>query len=110
MRKWIFSRSVLLLLIAVAFLAHADDRSQGCIGFAPPNDLYIPDDASLASGPRRGISKAQFNEILDRINAEYSKVWPNITVKGEPPADKEQYERETGKFEKYFSEKPGRGS
>jgi ferredoxin len=37
-------------------------------------------------------------------------VWPNITVKGEPPADAEEFERETGKLEKYFSEKPGRGS
>jgi ferredoxin len=45
-----------------------------------------------------------------RINTEYAKVWPNITVKGEPPADREEFERETGKFEKYFSEKPGRGS
>ena len=45
-----------------------------------------------------------------RINTEYAKIWPNITVKGEPPADREEYERETGKFEKYFSEKPGRGS
>jgi ferredoxin len=44
------------------------------------------------------------------INAEYAKVWPNITVKGAPPADAEQFERETGKFEKYFSEKPGKGS
>jgi len=34
-----------------------------------------------------------------RINTEYSKVWPNITVKGEPPADREEIERETGKFE-----------
>ena len=31
-------------------------------------------------------------------------------AKGEPPADAEEFERETGKFEKYFSEKPGRGS
>jgi ferredoxin len=45
-----------------------------------------------------------------RINSEYSRVWPNITVKGEPPADAEEFERETGKLEKYFSEKPGRGS
>ena len=45
-----------------------------------------------------------------RVNTEYAKVWPNITVKGEPPADAEAFERETGKFEKYFSEKPGRGS
>jgi ferredoxin len=45
-----------------------------------------------------------------KINTDYSKVWPNITVKGEPPADREEFEREEGKFEKYFSEKPGRGS
>jgi ferredoxin len=31
-------------------------------------------------------------------------------VKGEPPADAEAMEKETGKFEKYFSEKPGKGS
>lgn len=45
-----------------------------------------------------------------RINTEYAKVWPNITVKGEPPADREEWERVTGKFETHFSEKPGRGS
>ena len=45
-----------------------------------------------------------------QVNAEYAKVWPNITVKGTPPADREQYERETGKYEKYFSPKPGKGS
>ncbi|MCA3721922.1 ferredoxin FdxA [Phenylobacterium sp.] len=45
-----------------------------------------------------------------RVNTEYSKVWPNITLKGEPPADGAQFERETDKFEKYFSEKPGKGS
>ena len=45
-----------------------------------------------------------------QVNAEYAKVWPNITVKGTPPADAEKFERETGKFEKYFSEKPGKGS
>jgi ferredoxin len=44
------------------------------------------------------------------LNAEYANKWPNITAKGESPADAEAFERETGKFEKYFSEKPGRGS
>ena len=44
-----------------------------------------------------------------KINTDFAKVWPNITVKGEPPADREAFERETGKFEKYFSEKPGQG-
>jgi len=45
-----------------------------------------------------------------QINAEYAKIWPNITVKGKPPANGEQYERETGKFEAYFSPEPGRGA
>ena len=45
-----------------------------------------------------------------KINSEYSRIWPNITVKGEPPADREQFETETGKFEKYFSAKPGKGA
>ncbi len=44
------------------------------------------------------------------INAKYAKIWPNITLKGEPPADAKQFERESGKFEKYFSEKPGQGT
>ncbi len=44
------------------------------------------------------------------INSRYSKTWPNITLKGEPPADSAQYERETGKLEKYFSPNPGKGS
>ena len=45
-----------------------------------------------------------------QVNAEYAKIWPNITVKGTPPEDREQFERETGKFEKYFAPKPGTGS
>ena len=45
-----------------------------------------------------------------RINTDYAKIWPNITVKGEAPADAAAIEREEGKFDKYFSEKPGRGS
>ena len=47
---------------------------------------------------------------VTEINAELAKIWPNITVKGTPPEDREQFERETGKFEKYFSPKPGTGS
>ncbi|TNE57070.1 MAG: ferredoxin family protein [Alphaproteobacteria bacterium] len=44
------------------------------------------------------------------INQKYSLEWPNITVKGEPPADNKDFEEETGKFEKYFSPNPGAGS
>ncbi|MGH7016450.1 MAG: ferredoxin FdxA [Caulobacteraceae bacterium] len=45
-----------------------------------------------------------------RVNTDYAKIWPNITIKGTPPADAEQWERVTDKFEKYFSDKPGQGS
>ena len=44
------------------------------------------------------------------LNAEYARKWPNITAKGTPPADAEEHRNEAGKFEKYFSEKPGSGS
>ena len=43
------------------------------------------------------------------INSKYAKLWPVITVKKDPPEDREKYESETGKFEKYFSERPGTG-
>ena len=41
------------------------------------------------------------------INLEYAEKWPNITRKGEPPADADDYKDEQGKFEKYFSPNPG---
>ena len=44
------------------------------------------------------------------LNADYSKKWPNITRKGEPPADAKEYDGMPGKFEKFFSDKPGEGS
>ena len=44
------------------------------------------------------------------FNREYSETWPNITRKGEPPVDREHYDGMEGKFEKFFSAKPGQGS
>ena len=41
------------------------------------------------------------------MNREYSEKWPNITRKGEPPADADDFTEETGKFDKYFSQEPG---
>jgi ferredoxin len=43
------------------------------------------------------------------LNAEYSLKWPNITRKKDMPRDARDYWDETGKFEKYFSPKPGEG-
>jgi len=42
------------------------------------------------------------------LNAEYAKVWPNITTKKTPPADSKSWEGVAGK-EQYFSPNPGAG-
>lgn len=41
------------------------------------------------------------------LNREYSESWPNITRMGQPPADREEFRDQTGKYEKYFSANPG---
>ena len=44
------------------------------------------------------------------LNREYSDgLWPNITRKGEPPADAETYKGMEGKYETFFSREPGKG-
>jgi ferredoxin len=44
------------------------------------------------------------------LNAEYAKIWPNITHKGAPPPDAKEFDTVGGKFEKYFDPKPGSGT
>lgn len=41
---------------------------------------------------------------------EYSSQWPNLTVKKEPAPDADSFKGQTGKFEDYFSDKPGSGN
>ncbi|HET7334808.1 MAG TPA: ferredoxin FdxA [Rhizomicrobium sp.] len=41
------------------------------------------------------------------LNAEFSKVWPNITQKGEPPADAKDWDGTPNKYPEHFSAKPG---
>ncbi len=43
------------------------------------------------------------------FNQQWSEAWPNITVKKDPPPDAAEFDGESGKLEKYFSEKPGEG-
>ena len=43
------------------------------------------------------------------INTEYAKLWPNITLKKEPPADAKEWEGVPDK-EQYFSPNPGDGT
>jgi ferredoxin len=44
-----------------------------------------------------------------KLNADYALVWPNITIKREPPADAKEFDGVSGKFERYFSPNPGQG-
>ncbi|MGB6323718.1 MAG: ferredoxin FdxA [Xanthobacteraceae bacterium] len=43
------------------------------------------------------------------VNAEFAKMWPNITAKKTPPADAKQWEGVANKFEEQFSPNPGTG-
>ncbi len=42
------------------------------------------------------------------LNRKYSEEWPNITQKGEPPADAEEWNGKSGKIDK-LSSNPGQG-
>ena len=43
------------------------------------------------------------------MNRQYSETWPNITRKGEAPADADDYRDMKGKYEKFFTANPGKG-
>ena len=43
------------------------------------------------------------------LNREYALKWPNITGKKDVPTDARTFWDETGKFDKYFSPRPGTG-
>ncbi len=55
--------------------------------------------------------KPESDDLLDwvELNRKYSEMWPNISVKKEPPSDADTFQKESGKLEKYFSEAPGSG-
>ena len=42
------------------------------------------------------------------INKKFSAIWPNISEKKEPMKEHEKFKDVKNKYEKYFSEKPGR--
>ncbi|KLN61125.1 ferredoxin [Kiloniella spongiae] len=41
------------------------------------------------------------------MNTKYAEIWPNITEQGQPPADADEFNGVTGKYEKFFSPNPG---
>ena len=44
-----------------------------------------------------------------KLNADYARTWPNITIKREPPVDAKKFDGEPNKLESYFSPQPGPG-
>jgi ferredoxin len=44
------------------------------------------------------------------LNRDYASQWPNITKKGDAPADADEWKGVPDKHAKYFSPKPGGGS
>ncbi len=42
------------------------------------------------------------------INKKYSKLWPNISKKKDPPKDSDNYRNVKNKFDRFFSEKSGK--
>ncbi|MEM6681062.1 MAG: ferredoxin FdxA [Pseudomonadota bacterium] len=48
-------------------------------------------------------------EAWIEMNARYATQWPNITMKGEPPADREEWDGVPDKFKLHFSPNPGQG-
>jgi len=44
------------------------------------------------------------------LNREYAAKWPNLTRKKDAPADADSFKNQDGKFEKFFSQKPGSGN
>jgi len=44
------------------------------------------------------------------LNTKFATLWPNITIKGPPPPDADEFAKVTDKHAKFFSDKPGTGS
>ena len=44
------------------------------------------------------------------LNRTYAGSWPNLTRKKEAPADADSYKGVAGKFDQFFSDKPGTGN
>lgn len=83
--------------------------------FEGENMLVIDPDTCIDCGvcetecPINAIQSESADGALDwlELNREYSKKWPNIVKKGDPPADADEWANVQNKYPKYFSDKPG---
>jgi len=48
-------------------------------------------------------------EAWQKLNGDFARTWPNITVKRDPPPDGKEFDGVPDKLERYFSPEPGRG-
>ena len=57
-----------------------------------------------------GVADTEENVPIKKmvIKQKFSALWPNITKKKEPMVESEKYKNIKNKFEKHFSEKPGK--
>jgi ferredoxin len=60
-----------------------------------PADAILPD------------SEPEAEKWLE-MNRQYAQAWPNITRKGESPADADEWKGVADKFEKHFDPAPGK--
>ncbi len=94
-------------------------KYQDCVEVCPvdcfyegPNMLVIHPDECIDCGvcepecPAEAIlsdTEPEADKWLE-LNTKFSNIWPNISIKGEEPADADQYKGVEGKFDKYFEE------
>lgn len=72
------------------------DECIDCAACEPacPIEAIVPDDSPVASR-------------WQKVNREYSAIWPRITQKGTPPPDAKAWEGVPDKFASHFSRQPG---
>lgn len=99
-------------------------KDRGCVDVCPvdciyegEDQLYIHPDECIDCGvcePECPVDAIKPDtepgaEKWLELNAAYSKTWPNITIKKDPPADAKEWEGVLDKFKKCFSSNPGEG-
>ena len=102
--------------------SHMRCKIVDCVGVCPAdcfyegeNMLVIHPDECIDCGvcvPECPVTRSSRTPIrareMVRLNAEFAKVWPSITMKKPPPSDSKDWEGKPDKF-KFFLPNPGAG-
>ncbi len=75
----------------------------------PDREVFLQGLIDKMSQSDKLPSIAEIERVWYELNREFSETWPNITRKGEPPADADSFRDMNGKYDKYFSAEPGKG-